>query len=148
TYSTKAGSKPAQVVFDPSGSFLYAADHGTNKISAFTFKADGSLTEISGSPFSSGGNGPQEVAFDASGQRLYVLNAISNRINVLSVTAGTGALTLLAGSAAVGANSTALISDPSGSHIYVASPGTNSVYGFSINPATGALAAIAGSPFA
>jgi DNA-binding beta-propeller fold protein YncE len=63
--------------------------------------ASGALTEITGSPFPSGGsgvtNGPLGIATDVAGHFAYVCNA-SNDISVFSIDGGSGALTAISGS--------------------------------------------------
>lgn len=54
------------------GRFLFAVNGHTNTIAAFEIEADGALTHVSGSPFSSHGIGPVSVAI--SGDMLLVAN--------------------------------------------------------------------------
>ena len=50
-----AGSGPRGVVVDPSGKFVYAANEGSNNISAYSINAtSGALTPVTGSPFVEG----------------------------------------------------------------------------------------------
>src|ERR1700746_1524657 len=45
--SVKAGTQPTVLLFDPTSSFAYAANFGSNDISLFTVNKDGSLTASS-----------------------------------------------------------------------------------------------------
>jgi|SRR5580704_9483488 len=73
------GTGPAGVILDPTGSYVYVANKGSNNISGFTLTtASGRLTPISGSPFSSGGQLPIAFANDYSKKYLAVINSGSN----------------------------------------------------------------------
>ena len=73
------GTGPTGVILDPTGSYVYVANKGSNNISGFTLTtASGRLTAISGSPFSSGGQLPIAFANDYSKKYLAVINAGSN----------------------------------------------------------------------
>ena len=55
------------MLLDPTGSYVYVANKGSNNISGFTLTlASGKLTAISGSPFSSGGQLPIALVNDNS----------------------------------------------------------------------------------
>jgi 6-phosphogluconolactonase len=65
------GTGPTAVILDPTGSYVYVANKGSNNISAFTLTlASGKLTAIAGSPFSSGGQLP--IAFVNDNQKKYL----------------------------------------------------------------------------
>jgi len=53
---------------------------------------DGSLTAVTGSPFSAG-LGPAYVVSDPSGKFLFVINRLSNQISQYKIATGTGVLT-------------------------------------------------------
>lgn len=65
-----------------------------NVVQAVTISENGSMTEISGSPFASG-NHPVAAAVDFSGQFLYVVNQNDNNISGYGINQTTGALTPL-----------------------------------------------------
>jgi 6-phosphogluconolactonase (cycloisomerase 2 family) len=57
-----AGALPIDLVADPSGQFVYAANYNSNDISAYVVDAGtGALTPVSGSPFAAGGQ-PHSIA--------------------------------------------------------------------------------------
>jgi 6-phosphogluconolactonase len=69
------GTGPTAVLVDPTGSYVYVANKGSNNISAFTLvAASGKLTAVSGSPFSSGGTVPIAMVNDNSKQFVAVIN--------------------------------------------------------------------------
>jgi 6-phosphogluconolactonase (cycloisomerase 2 family) len=115
----------------------------------------GTLTEVSGSPFSTGAN-PQWVAFSPvpSGNLFAaVTNGTSANMSVYSVNTSTGFFTQVAGSPfALAAQPEGLAFSPSVSgNIFLAAvtqdtnPGH--VYVFSVNQSTGVLTGVTGSPF-
>ena len=98
---TQVGDDPAGVVVDRSGKYVYVPNTPDVTVSAFSMDTSGELTEISGSPFPSGGNGtingPLGITADAAGRFVYVCNA-SNDISVFSINTSSGALTPIPGS--------------------------------------------------
>jgi 6-phosphogluconolactonase len=73
------GTGPTGVTLDPTGSYVYVANKGSNNISAFTLtSASGKLTAVSGSPFASGGIYPIAMVNDNQKKYLAVINSGSN----------------------------------------------------------------------
>ncbi len=73
------GTGPTGAVLDPTGSYVYVANKGSNNISAFTLTlASGKLAVVSGSPFSSGGQLPIGFVNDNTKAYLAVINSGSN----------------------------------------------------------------------
>ena len=73
------GTGPTGVIVDPTGSYVYVANKGSNNISAFTLTAaSGQLTGIAGSPFASGGLLPIAFVNDNSKKFVAVINSGSN----------------------------------------------------------------------
>jgi len=102
TTSSAVCTTPSAVAITPDGNFLYVANSGSNNVSAFAIcdnlsttclVADGTLTAVTGSPFSSG-LGPVSIAADPSGKFLYVADKQSNQVSEYKISTGTGALTV------------------------------------------------------
>jgi 6-phosphogluconolactonase len=73
------GTGPTGVALDPTGSYVYVANKGSNNISAFTLTAaSGKLAVITGSPYSSGGQLPIALVNDNQKKYLAVINSGSN----------------------------------------------------------------------
>jgi 6-phosphogluconolactonase len=70
----KAGSQPRSLTFDGTGDYLYAANGSDATISGYSVLASGTLTALSGSPFSSVGAGPNALALDQSKKFLLSAN--------------------------------------------------------------------------
>ncbi|HEX4582209.1 MAG TPA: beta-propeller fold lactonase family protein [Acidobacteriaceae bacterium] len=70
----KAGSQPRSLAFDGTGDYLYSANGSDATISGYSVLASGSLTALTGSPFSSVGSGPTALALDQSKKFLLSAN--------------------------------------------------------------------------
>lgn len=69
-----AGGQPRSLAFDSTGDYLYVANSSDNTISGYTVLASGTLTALSGSPFSSVGGQPNALALDKSKKFLIAVN--------------------------------------------------------------------------
>jgi lactonase family protein with 7-bladed beta-propeller len=93
-----AGLAPHAVTVDPTGHFVYVANHDSNNVSAYTINPqNGALTPIPGSPFAAG-TGPHGVTFDPTGQFVYVANHLSNNVSAYIINPRNGALSPIPGS--------------------------------------------------
>lgn len=93
-----AGTQPVAVGADPQGALLFAANSGSNNVSAYVIDAStGALGQASGSPFATGGRGPSSVAVNADSTVLYVTDGITNDIAALAIRSD-GSLKPLTGS--------------------------------------------------
>jgi Lactonase, 7-bladed beta-propeller len=151
--------------------FVYANNDQTtaNSISAFSVNLNGALSEITGSPFATGGAGRVAGAGLYSSNRiivvkgspndfLYASNAASNSVSAFTIDSGTGALTSVAGSPfATNAiddpsySGISLAATPDGKFLYAGSTGFDgqsfgSITIFSINTSTGSLAMVGAAP--
>jgi len=83
-------AQPSSVVFDPSGTFMYVAAFGTDRVAQVDTSGNVlSFVEVSG-PGGSGAKadprhkrGPRGLALNAVAQTLYSLNRISNTISIM-----------------------------------------------------------------
>ena len=106
---------------DPSNRLLYIgeAEAGTSSgggLRVFTIGSSGSLTEVSGSPYASGGSGPNAILPKSTGDYVYVANwsgLSSGNITGFSIsdTNSTYSLTKLSSSVATGVEPSSLIED-------------------------------------
>jgi 6-phosphogluconolactonase len=97
-YLLGTAQTPRAVAIDPSGTFLYVANAGTNNVSAFSITSStGQLTTITGSPFSAGTE-PVFVLAEPAGKYLYIGNQKSTNITGFSYDSTTGKLTAISGS--------------------------------------------------
>src|SRR5207253_1165910 len=86
--STATGNNPAALAAHPSGKFLYAANGGSNNITAYAIAADGDLSAL-GSAVATGSS-PIAMALDPAGNFLLA----ANKIAIFSVN-GDGSLSFL-----------------------------------------------------
>lgn len=145
------GSGPGlleDVTTTPNGNFVYVLGLSAT-ISGFSVAANGSLTAISGSPFSVAPNSVDAVT-DASGKFLFAVNASS--VSAFTINSATGALSAIGQPVALPGSTLPspgfAATTPIGNFLYVALTGVNSVAAFSFDTTTGALTAVSGSPFA
>ena len=95
-----AGTAPVGITITPNGSFVYAANSGSNNISAFSVNiGTGALTGLAGgigNPFAAGTT-PAGITLTSNASFVYVANGGSNNVSAYTLDSGTGVLTALAG---------------------------------------------------
>lgn len=129
-----------------------------NAISAFQINADGSLTQVAGSPFSTGGQGyasPMEsmaIAYTKAKPILYAANGGDPSVSALTIDSETGNLKPVAGSPFPIANESKgtydMAASPDSHFLFVTNSSSTAIHVYVISPYTGALAEVSGSPFA
>ncbi len=130
---------PTAMAVDPTGSFAYVANSGSNNVSMYSINTTtGILTSVG--TIASGTN-PLSVAVDPTGKFAYVTNSGSNDVSTYTINATSGALTST-GMVAAGQSPTSIAIHPSGNFAYVTNSGSNNVSMYSIDPSTGALTLI------
>ncbi len=163
TGTTATGANPVGLTFNPAGTFLFVANQDDSTVSVYSVSGT-TLTEISGSPFSTITTGvttptlPSAVAVSGSGKYLYVANNLTGTVSIFNI-ASSGALTQSTfGPYVVGTNPSALGFAPNGGFIYVANFHDNNVSAFGVcdqvtttcsnpNSPDGSLSPVSGSPF-
>jgi 6-phosphogluconolactonase len=144
-------NQPYHFAVDPSGNFLYVANHSDTsdgqQFSVFAIdQTSGALSEVQGSPFGFQSNSaPAGIAIHPDGNFLYSTLSNNGSIEGLSVVRATGALSLVSGSPwktmELVPNFVAIT--PSGSFLYVSTAGLGAIQAFSIDSSTGGLTAVA-----
>jgi YVTN family beta-propeller protein len=84
-------AQPTNVVFDPSGNFMYVASFGTDRVAQVNtngtvqwFVEVGPAAEFGSGVDSANKVGPRGLALNASAQTLYCLNRISDTISIIN----------------------------------------------------------------
>jgi len=100
------GIFPVSVQVDPLGSFVYvtsASIFTSDNVYGYALDAtSGALTNLTGSPFSSGEAGaPNGMAVDPSGRFAYVANNALDNITAFAIAASSGDLSIISGDSAV-----------------------------------------------
>jgi 6-phosphogluconolactonase len=141
------GVNPQSVTVDPSGKFVYVANHGCSlnangNVSTYTTNSTGMLASV-GPPVNAGDLGSFAVVVDPSGKFAYAANdgggdaGCGGSVSMFTINATTGAPTLI-GSIAEDTCTGAIAVHPSGKFAYVTlCSGDISMY--SINSTTGML---------
>ena len=130
TVTPTDGINPNGLAIDPSGTFLYAANSGSNSISIFGIGPTGALQEVPDSPLNVGFSVPMALILDTQGKFLYVANQASNNVAAFSINATTGLPDILTTSTTTGAFATEgspsfLVADPSGKYLFVGNQGSS-----------------------
>lgn len=138
------GSVPSGVAVDACRRFVYVANKNSNNVSAYTICppmstcADGSLTQISGSPYPAA-NGPGPIAIDPLGNFVYVVDTLSNQISSYKISQVQGTLTALAAAISTGTTPVAIAIRNDDNWLFVANNNSADLSQFAITPATGGL---------
>lgn len=120
-----------------SGNF-YVLNEGTNQIAGYNIASGGTLTALSGSPFTLSAK-PLSMSLSPGGSFLYVGTAAG--IYVYSVDSASGALTVANNGSVLSTDLAGTLQmDPSGSWLVDSGPGLAEVFAISIDPNTGLLA--------
>jgi 6-phosphogluconolactonase (cycloisomerase 2 family) len=104
----------------PDGQHLYAVS--TSGLFLFDIHADGSLTQVTGSPFVSS-LVPEAIAVSPSGAFAYVVSVTHDDIHALKLAAD-GTPTVVGGSVPTGTNPQNVVVSPDGQRVYVVNSGT------------------------
>ena len=137
------GTNPYGLAMDSTGSHLYTANTGDNTISEYSIAADGSLTELSGSPLGEVYTTPISLLIDNSGKYLFVVNQGSSNLGAYSI-GSDGSLTLLTNSPFAAATQPVSIStDPSGKYLFVGNQSGPVIQSFSLDVGSGTLTSVA-----
>jgi 6-phosphogluconolactonase (cycloisomerase 2 family) len=147
--STNSGASANSVAIDPQDRFLYigeveafpnsTASTGTGGLRVLTIKST-ELSELSASPYPSGGTGPHAILPESSGNYVYVANWAGNATGVGFQVASGGALTQLSGTFTTGSEPTGLAEDNTDSFVLVVSGlGSPDLDAYSFSSSTGSL---------
>lgn len=141
------------------GEFLYLNRNfggGPNAVNALSIAADGSLTEIAGSPFPTGGRGTRggtRQGVVINGTFLFASNVCTSDVSAFTINPMTGSLALVSGSPFSTRGTFNCVADgislaitPSGQFLMAGNTGDGTVSVFKVGP-SGALTHVKGSPF-
>jgi 6-phosphogluconolactonase len=126
--------------------FVYVANGALGTISAFKVNADGSLTELTGSPFAAGAN-ISALGSRPGGVILLASDSGSNKVLGFQIQ-NNGSLTPLPGSTVAAGSQPGALTFTFNDFVYETNRGSNNVSAYKFDFATSTLTPIAGSPFA
>jgi len=92
----QSGGADYGMAIAPSGKFLFAAETGVGGVRVFSIASNGTITELSGSPYKTA-TGAYSVLVDSTGSYVYVANRTQGTISGFLLSS-TGALTAISGS--------------------------------------------------
>lgn len=135
---------------DPSGKFVFAADHMAESVVSFNVSpANGSLTPVSTLPTPAPSCGvschhnPLRLAVDPADRFLYWTNVQNGTVSAFNI--NNGNLTAI-GETPAGTHPFGLAFDPSGQFLYVVNKVDNTISAFAVNSANGTLSPLSGFP--
>ncbi len=135
-------------VLDPGARFLYAIDSTAPAVFVYAVASDGTLTAVSGSPFTIDNSGTS-ADISKDGKFLFVGGFAS--VSALAVNTQTGAVRAVMGSPfsneTGGTPILSLLVDPSNTFVLTANEEETNVSVFAIDGSTGALTMVPGAPF-
>jgi 6-phosphogluconolactonase (cycloisomerase 2 family) len=155
---------PIHGILHPKG-FYMVADQASNRVGVYQVTENGTstlLTQVSGSPFNTGGQFTDVLALDQSGTFLFAANGASHNISTFAVDPSTGMLRDVnlqpAGTLGSSGQITGLayaglprtVAQPEG-FVYAlldVNGGANQLYGYRVDAGSGALTQIPGFPIA
>jgi Lactonase, 7-bladed beta-propeller len=160
------GIDPTDII-DAAGKSIYLADRGADSTSGFGIGANGTLTQITGSPWADYGScpippycdncvgNPLSLAVDGTGKFIYGVNTGSDVDDIAIYSIGTnGSLSFIkyAGNLEAGCGDGSIRTDSTGSYLYTSAcdgvpNGYMGLAGFSINHTTGDLTLLPTSPY-
>ena len=136
------------IAIEPRGRFLYSVGGALN---GFAIAADGTLTLLSGSPFTLDVQSDPDatnLAIDPQGAYLYATHFFgNNHIHGFKIDASDGSLTAVPNSPFTGSTPYSVAVDPSGRFLYVGVDESNGLDAYTIARSDGALKRVAGAPF-
>jgi DNA-binding beta-propeller fold protein YncE len=132
---------PAGVATSPNGQFLYIANEGSNKVSAYSIGAQGKLSKIACEEACATGNKPFGVAVATNSQFLYTTNLESNTVSAFRIGEHGGLAPIECSGCATGSVPTGIGVSPNGQFLFVADRSSNTVSPYRIE-ASGTLSPI------
>lgn len=145
------------VILKPSGKYLYVNnDAAVNYVSGFAIQKDGTLVELDGSPYATGGAATggyyasNRIALAPGKNLLFASNVVDSTISVFKVSQFKGTLTQIdvpvPSGGTMGSGGSVVVSD-SEKFLFVANDTSNSISVFGVS-SSGVLTPVTGSPFA
>lgn len=135
---------------DPTGKFLFVADHMAQAVVPFSIASTGALTSVTALPTSAPScsvschNNPLRLVVHPNDRFVYATNVQAGTVTAFSI--ANGALSPI-GDVATGAHPFGVALDPSGGFLFVVNKVDNSISAYTVNSSTGMVTPISGSPF-
>ena len=137
-YAVNTGSIVTTTTPPTAGVPLVSPSPGGGSISGFQIHSDGSLAELSGSPFSAG-TAPTAIAIDPTSRFLYTTDSAQNQVIEYGILSNGQLNPINQGLASTGNFPNGITVDPRGQFVYVTNYTDGTISTFNINPGTGIL---------
>jgi 6-phosphogluconolactonase (cycloisomerase 2 family) len=147
-YPTATAPAASALATTATGSYLYAANSGSNNISAFIIclttiapctSADGSLLPVASLPTGAGLT-PVGIVVDPTNTFVYTIDQDSNQISGYRLNAANGGLAALSpATVSTGIRPVSIAFHPDGKFLYVVNSTSNTLSGFSLQTQNGVL---------
>ncbi|MDA8175330.1 MAG: InlB B-repeat-containing protein [Nitrospiraceae bacterium] len=125
------GSGPQSIAIDPSGTYVYTADRGSNTITQLTTGVSGALKLTASFP---AGASPWSITLDPSGKYAYVANIGGNTISQYTIGPGGALIPMSPATVPAGPEPQSVTVDPSSNYVYAANAGGGSISEYTIGP--------------
>lgn len=139
-YQGPAGSGPRQVIFHPSGKYMYLMNELNAKMVVFGWNAqNGTLTEIQTVPAGAENASGGAIVMSKDGRFLYANTRVDNSVEIFAIDQKTGKIGEPQKVASGGKTPWGIALDPTGSYLVVMNIDSNSVSTFRVDAKTGGL---------
>lgn len=150
TASSAGFASAIGLTVDPTGKFLFVADHMAQAVVPFSIASTGALTSVAALPAAAPScsvschNNPLRLTVHPNDRFVYATNVQAGTVTAFSMT--NGALSSM-GDVATGAHPFGVALDPSGQFLFVVNKVDNTISAYTVNSTTGMVTPISGSPF-
>lgn len=150
TASSAGFASAIGLTVDPTGKFLFVADHMAQTVVPFSIASTGALTSVAALPAAAPScsvschNNPLRLTVHPNARFVYATNVQAGTVTAFSM--ANGALSSM-GDVATGAHPFGVALDPSGQFLFVVNKVDNTISAYTVNSTTGMPAPISGSPF-
>jgi 6-phosphogluconolactonase (cycloisomerase 2 family) len=148
----QAGVKPSGVATDPTNTYVYVSDFGSNQLIGYGVYSGFRLNFLLNGPFKTGGQ-PSGIQVDPRAKFIYVSNSLDSTVSAYVIDMATGTPSAAVSTTGSQTNSTdtqpvAVAIDPAVARfVYTANFLGNSVSGFRLDPTAGTLKQTQATPY-
>lgn len=146
TFAFGPGATVTSLPSARNGQNLYVVLGGSDRVHGCSVSEAGALTELAGSPYSTGDN-PATMYITPNEKFAYVPNSSADSVSLFSINSSTGVLTSIGSDISAGDFPIGAAADSNSQFLFVTNRDSDNVSAYTINSATGQLTPVSGSPF-